>query len=64
MYQLSKKEVHNKPISHLLNNGYRFALVSASGAIVKTERYQYKLEVYKKALPGSKIVEIKDMLIQ
>lgn len=63
MFKLNKVQTHNKPIESLLNNGYRFALISVTGAIVKTERYKYKLGVYQKALPGSKIVEIKDLLI-
>lgn len=63
MFRLSKKEAHNKPIAALLNNGYRFALLSSTGAILKTERYEYKLDIHKKSFRGSKIVEIKDLLI-
>lgn len=63
MFKLSPKELHNRPIHHLLQNGFRFALISSTGAILKTERYAYKLDLPKKQFRGSKVVEIKNLLV-
>lgn len=75
MFKLNQKETHNRPIEKLLQNGFRFALVSSTGAevlhktgscsfehVLKAERYAYKLDLFKKQFRGSKVIEIKTFL--
>lgn len=62
MYRLSEKERHNKPLHNLLNNGYKYALISSTGAILKTVRYSYQLETMKKGFPNSCIKPITELL--
>lgn len=62
MYRLSEKERLNAPIHSLLNNGYRFALISEVGAVIKPAFYEYQLAALKKNIRKSKVVEIKSLL--
>lgn len=63
VYKLSEKVKHNQPLHKLLDNGYRFVLVSKSGLHLKYAMYEYQLTIVKKCNRGSKVREIKEFLL-
>lgn len=63
MYRLSAKEKHNRNISKYLNNGFRFALVSPEGLILKVVQYRYQLEIAQRINKLARVVKISDLLL-
>ncbi|EGT5675620.1 hypothetical protein AGJ34_21875 [Cronobacter dublinensis subsp. dublinensis] len=60
MFKKSPTQKRIESLSKLMTNGYKFAVIDASGEIISTHRFKYELSM-KPAVKEHKTVLLKDL---